>query len=84
MPLKLWNVIKEATSNDSVRYEQQANDPHYLHLTAGEYVFMRHELEDSGKIVERLQRCAAVTSVEHALFEANEVHRYLRSLLRGF
>ena len=43
MPPEMWDVVAEATKRQSPRYEQQWVDPHYLHPSAGEYIFIRHE-----------------------------------------
>jgi hypothetical protein len=71
-------VVAEATKKQSPRYEQQWADPHYLHPSAGEYMFIRHE-PDSGIVVERMRRCAAVTSVKELLLEVDGVLEYLKS-----
>ena len=78
MPPKMWDVVAEATRKESPRYEQQWVDPHYLHPSAGEYVFIRHE-PDSGIVAQRMQRCASVTSVNELLLEVDEVLEYLKS-----
>ena len=62
MPPEMWDVVAEVTKEQSPRYEQQWADPHYLHPSAGEYTFIRHE-PDSGIVAQRMQRCASVTSV---------------------
>jgi hypothetical protein len=77
MPPEMWDVIAEAANKKTVRYEQQWVDPHYLHLSAGEYVFMKHE-PDSGIAVDRMRRCASLTSVKDLLLEADEVLQYLK------
>jgi hypothetical protein len=82
MPPQMWDVVAEATKKKADRYEQQWADPHYLHLSAGEYRFMRHE-PDSGIVVDRMQRCAMVTSVKELLLEVEEVLEYLNGYPGG-
>jgi hypothetical protein len=77
MPPEMWDVVAEATKRQSPRYEQQWVDPHYLHPSAGEYMFIRHE-PDSGIVAQRMQRCASLTSVKDVLLEADEVLEYLK------
>jgi hypothetical protein len=78
MPPEMWEVVATATKERSPRYEQQRIDPHYLHLSAGEYRFMQHEL-GGGIVADRMRRCAAVTSMTGVLLEADEVLEYLKS-----
>ena len=78
MPQEMWNVVQEATRSSSVRYEQQWDEPHYLRLSGGEYVFTPHE-PDANIIVDRMRRCTKITAVEDVAFEAAEVYKYLRS-----
>ena len=77
MPLEMWQAIVKASRERHDRYEQQRSDPHYLHLSNGEYVFMRREHGD--KVVDRMQRCATVTSVTDLLEEADAVLDYIKS-----
>ncbi len=51
-------------------YERQRTDPHYLHLSGGEYIFMRCETSDA--LNDKMRRCATVTSVTELLLEADE------------
>ena len=37
MPPNLWEVVATNTKERSRYYEQQRTDPHYLHLSGGEY-----------------------------------------------
>ena len=57
-------------------YERQRTDPHYLHPSGGEYIFVRSELD--GKCADKLRRCATVTSVQELLLEAEDVLEYLK------
>ena len=78
MPPEMWEVVATTTKERSPRYERQWADPHYLHLSAGEYRFMQYEL-GSGIVAHRMRRCAAVTSVNELLLEVDEVLEYLKS-----
>jgi hypothetical protein len=78
MPPEMWDVVAEATKKRSRRYEQQWADPHYLHPSAVEYTFIRHE-PDSGIVVEKMQRCASITSIKELHLEVDEVLAYLKS-----
>jgi hypothetical protein len=60
-PPKMADAIEQARHGRSRYYENQRADPHYLHLSGGEYIFMRHEASDS--ITDKMRRCATVTSV---------------------
>jgi hypothetical protein len=61
MPPKMWNTIVQAGRERSHCYERQRTDPHYLHPSGGEYIFVRSEPDD--KIADKMRRCATVTSV---------------------
>ena len=76
MPPKMWQTIAQASREGNPRYENQRSDPHYLHPSNGEYVFMPREQGD--KNIDRLQRCATVTSVTDLLEEADTVLEYLK------
>jgi hypothetical protein len=78
MPPEMWHVVAETTRRQSPRYEQQWVDPHYLHPSAGEYTFIRHE-PNSGIVVERMQRCASIVSLNDLYHETDEVLEYLKS-----
>ncbi len=71
MPPKMWQTIVKASRERHHRYEHQRSDPHYLHPSNGEYVFMPREQGD--KVADRMQRCATVTSVTDLLQEAEAV-----------
>ena len=71
MPQEMWQAIVKASRERHDRYVQQRSDPHYLHLSNGEYVFMPSEPGD--KVADRMQRCATVTSVTDLLLEAEAV-----------
>ena len=77
MPPKMWDVIVRAAREQSQFYEQQRTDPHHLHLSGGEYMFMRSE---PGELcADRMQRCASVTSVNNLLLlETEDVLEYLK------
>ena len=77
MPPEMWDVVADIAKKRTVHYERQWEDPHYLHLSAGEYRFMKHE-PDSGIAVDRMRRCASFTSVKDVLLEADEVLQYLK------
>ncbi len=77
MPPKMWDVIVRAPRERSHFYEQQRTDPHHLHLSGGEYRFLRSEPGDI--VVDRMQRCATVTSVKDLLLEVEDVLEYLKS-----
>ena len=81
MPPEMWQAIVKASQERHDRYEQQRSNPHYLHLSNGEYVFMRREQGD--KVADRMQRCATVTSVTDLLEEADTVLEYLK-IQNGF
>jgi hypothetical protein len=78
MPPKMWDAIGRAARERSQFYEQQRTDPHYLHLSAGEYMFMRNELGEL--CADRMQRCASVTvtSVNDLFLEIEDVLEYLK------
>ncbi len=61
MPPTMWDAINRARREQSHHYENQRADPHYLHLSGGEYIFVRSELDD--KFADRMRRCSRVTSV---------------------
>jgi hypothetical protein len=63
MPPEMWDVVVEATRRQSPRYEQQWVDPHYLHPSAGEYTFIRHDERYISTVAERMQRCASIVSL---------------------
>jgi hypothetical protein len=77
MPPKMWDTIVRAEHEQSHYYEQQRTDPHYLHLSGGEYVFMRSEPDNA--VADKMQRCATVASVKELLLEAEVVLEYLNS-----
>ncbi len=77
MPPKMWEVVATNTKERSCYYEQQRTDPHYLHLSGGEYRFMQSE--PVGIVADRMQRCTSVTSVKDLLLEVDEVLEYLKS-----
>ena len=77
MPPKMWNTIVQAGRERSHYYERQRVDPHYLHPSGGDYIFMRSELDD--KVTDKMRRCATVTSVQELLREADDTLEYLKS-----
>ena len=70
MPPKMLETIVQAGRERSQYYENQRVDPHYLHPSGGEYIFMRSELDD--KVTDQMRRCAKVTSVTELLSEADD------------
>ncbi len=68
MPPKMVETIAKARRERSQHYERQRVDPHYLHPSAGDYIFMRHEPDN--KVTDKLRRCATVSSVEELFQEA--------------
>ena len=77
LPPKMWDVIVRAAREQSQFYEQQRTDPHHLHLSGDEYMFLRSE---PGELcADRMQRCATVTSVNDLLLEIEDVLKYLKS-----
>ncbi len=60
-PPKMSDTIDQARRQRSQYYERQRIDPHYLHPSGGDYIFVRSELDD--KVTEKMRRCATVTSV---------------------
>jgi hypothetical protein len=77
MPPKMWDIIAKATRERSHYYEQQRTDPHHLHPTGGEYMFLRSEPGD--RVADTMQRCATVTSVQDLHLEVEYVLEYLKS-----
>ncbi len=77
MAPKMWSTIVQAGRERSHYYERQRINPHYLHPSGGDYIFMRSELDD--KITDKMRRCATVTSVQELLLEADDTLEYLKS-----
>ncbi len=76
VPPDMWKVIATMERHNKHSYENQRTDPHYLQPVPGGYMFTRSE---PGSIpAERMQRCAAVTSVQELLSEVESVFEYLR------
>jgi hypothetical protein len=71
MPSKMSDTIDQARRERFHYYERQKIDPHYLHPSGGEYIFVRSELND--KVSDQMRRCATVTSVRELLLEADDV-----------
>jgi hypothetical protein len=76
VPPEMWAVIDSIERHNKHRYEKQRNDPHYVDCSRGEYTFMPCGPGDIP--VDRMQRCAAVTSVKELLLEVESVLEYLR------
>ena len=57
MPPKMWHTIVQAARERHHRYEQQRSDPHHLHPSNGEYVFMPSE---PGEKVADRSECSVV------------------------
>jgi hypothetical protein len=76
-PPEMGDIIDQARLERSHYYENQRTDPHYLHLSGGEYIFMRSEMSDA--LADRMRRCATVTSVKDLLLEADGTLEYLKS-----
>ena len=76
-PPEMGDIIDQARLERSHYYERQRVDPHYLHLSGGEYIFMRSETSDA--VTDKMRRCATVTSVTELLLEADETLEYLKS-----
>jgi hypothetical protein len=76
VPPKLSDTIDQARRDRSYYYKNQRTDPHYLHPSGGEYIFIRSELND--KITDQMHRCATVTSLRELLREADDVLQYLK------
>ena len=76
VPPELWAVIESIERHNKHRYENQRTDPHYIDCSRGEYTFMPCEPGDIP--VDRMQRCAAVTSVKELLLEVESVLEYLK------
>ncbi len=74
-PQQMGDTIDQARLERSHYYENQRVDPHYLHLSGGEYIFMRSETSDA--LADKMRRCATVTSVKELLLEADETLEYL-------
>ncbi len=55
MPPEMWKVVATTTKEQSQDYERQWADPHYLHLSAGEYRFMQCE-PGGGIVADRMRR----------------------------
>ncbi len=62
MPPKMLSTIVQAGRERSQYYENQRVNPHYLHPSDGDYIFMRSELDN--KVTDQMHRCAKVTSVQ--------------------
>ncbi len=77
IPSKMGDIIEQARLERSQYYEKQRTDPHYLHLSGGEYIFMRSETSDM--LTDKMRRCTTVTSVTDLLLEADETLEYLKS-----
>ena len=78
MPQKMLETIVQAGRERSQYYEKQRVDPHYLHPSGGDYIFIRSELDN--KVTDnKMRRCATVTSVQELLLEANDTLEYLKS-----
>ena len=77
VPPEMGDFMERARFERSHYYERQRTDPHYLHLSGGEYIFMRSETSDM--LTDKMRRCAAVTSVNNLLLEAEEILEYLKS-----
>jgi hypothetical protein len=73
----MGDTIDQARLERSHYYERQRVGPHYLHLSGGEYIFMRSETSDA--LTDKMPRCATVTSVKELLLEADETLEYLKS-----
>ena len=71
VPPEMGDFMERARFERSHYYENQRADPHYLHLSGGEYIFMRSELDD--KETDKMRRCATVTSVQELLSEADDL-----------
>jgi hypothetical protein len=76
MPPKMSDTIDQARRERSHYYERQRIDPHYLHPSDGEYIFVRSELDV--EVTDQMRRCATVTSVSELLLEAEDVLQYLK------
>ncbi len=76
MPPKMSDTIDQARRERSHYYERQRIDPHYLHPSGGEYIFVRSDVDD--KVTDKMRRCATVTSVRELLLEAEDVLEYLK------
>ena len=77
VPPEMGDVMERARLERSHYYENQRVDPHYLHLSGGEYIFMRCETSDM--LADKIRRCATVTSIKDLLNEADETLEYLKS-----
>jgi hypothetical protein len=58
VPPKMGDFIEQARLEQSHYYENQRVEPHYLHLSGGEYIFMRSETSDM--LTDKMRRCATV------------------------
>ena len=76
-PPDMWAVIASIERHNMHRYENQRNDPHYVQLCSrGEFTLA--PCEPGSVPANRMQRCAAVTSVEELLMEVESVLEYLK------
>jgi hypothetical protein len=77
VPPDMWEMIATMERDNKHRYENQKNDPHYLQdCSRGEFTFT--PFEPGNVPADRMQRCAAVTSVQELLSEVESVLEYLR------
>ncbi len=54
MPPKMLETIVQAGRERSQYYEKQRVDPHYLHPSGGDYIFIRSELDN--KVTDQMRR----------------------------
>ncbi len=78
MPPKMWNSILRARKKDSKYYNDQRTNSHYL-VPEKDTEFLFEQADPSDLRESKLQRMAAVSSVNDLLHEVDEVMDYIKT-----